>query len=111
LHWNTVVPFQVQQQLQAPPASILQRFCNAPQATSSSHEQVSFMPPAHFSNFAVHRGKMQTFDGAAVVAGEFSTVPAGAHVRSSIMVDISHTPLQIDSALNSPKGDDARFDD
>lgn len=59
LHWQTVIPFIVQQQLHIPPASILQRFCKAPQATSSSHEQVILKPPAHLAILISHRGTMQ----------------------------------------------------
>ncbi len=56
LHWHMTMPFQVQQQLHMPPASILQRFCMAPQATSSSQVQTIFIPPAHFSMRSVQRG-------------------------------------------------------
>jgi hypothetical protein len=48
----------VQQQLHMPPASISHMFCNIVQATSSSQEQVIFMPPWHFSIFISHRGTM-----------------------------------------------------
>lgn len=61
LHWQTVMPFIVQQQVQVPPASILHKFCKAPQATSSSQEQVIFIPPVHFSNFISQRGKTHQF--------------------------------------------------
>jgi hypothetical protein len=56
LHWHIIMPFQVQQQLHIPPASILHRFCIAPQATSSSQVQTIFIPPAHFSMRMVQRG-------------------------------------------------------
>lgn len=39
LHWQTVMPFQVQVQQQSPPASDRQRFCKVAQAISSSHLQ------------------------------------------------------------------------
>lgn len=58
LHWHMTMPFIMQQTLHIPPASILQRFCKAPQATSSSQEQVIFMPPEHFSILIVQRGNM-----------------------------------------------------
>jgi hypothetical protein len=58
LTWQQGIPFIVQQQLQSPSQSDWQRFCNVPQATSSSHEQVSFMPPLHFSIFIVQRGSI-----------------------------------------------------
>jgi hypothetical protein len=44
------------EQLHRPPAIILHRFCSVAALISSSHVQVSFMPPAHFSNFIVQRG-------------------------------------------------------
>jgi hypothetical protein len=56
LHWHISMPFQVQQQLHIPPASILHKFCIAPQAISSSQVQTIFIPPAHFSMLIVHRG-------------------------------------------------------
>lgn len=56
LHWQTVMPFQVQQQLQVPPASILHKLCSAPQATSSSQMHLIFKPPEHFSIFISQRG-------------------------------------------------------
>jgi hypothetical protein len=56
LHWQTCMPFIRQQQLHMPPASILHRFCSVAADVSSSHVQVIFMPPWHFSNFIVQRG-------------------------------------------------------
>jgi hypothetical protein len=64
LHCNTVEPFQVQQQLQRPPWSMLQRFCNAPQATSLSQQQNIFNPPSHFSNRTSQRGSTHVLLGA-----------------------------------------------
>jgi hypothetical protein len=59
LHWQTQMPFIVQQQLHIPSQSILQRFCSVPHETSSSHEHLIFMPPWHFSTFIVQRGTTQ----------------------------------------------------
>ncbi len=56
LHWQQVMPLQVQQQLHKPSASILQRFCNVPRATSSSQRQWILQPVEVFSNFTVQRG-------------------------------------------------------
>jgi hypothetical protein len=56
LHWHTVMPLSVQQQLHMPSASILQRFCNVAHETSSSQTHLIFIPPWHFSIFMVHRG-------------------------------------------------------
>ena len=59
LHWQTDMPFQVQQQLHIPSATILQRFCNVAQLKLSSHLQYSLKPPAHFSNLNSQRGTTQ----------------------------------------------------
>lgn len=56
---QTAMPFIMQQTLQRPFWSIMQRFCIMPQATGSSQVQVIFMPPAHFSNFMAQRGTMR----------------------------------------------------
>jgi len=59
LQQQTMAPFIMQQHEHMPPWSIVQRFCIMLQAMASSHEQVTFMPPAHFSNFMVHRGTIR----------------------------------------------------
>jgi len=50
------MPFIIMQQLIIPPAIMLQRFCIVIAAVLSSHMQVIFIPPAHFSIFIVQRG-------------------------------------------------------
>jgi hypothetical protein len=65
----TIIPFIMQQQLTMPPASMVQRFCIIEQATGSSHEQVIFMPPVHFSIFIVQRGTIMKFGAAGVADG------------------------------------------
>ena len=59
LHWHIIMPFMVQHRLNIPPAIILHMFCRVAADISSSHVQVTFMPPAHFSTFIVQRGTMQ----------------------------------------------------
>jgi hypothetical protein len=56
LHWQTVMPFIMHEQLHMLPAIILQRFCSVAADISSSQVQVIFMPPWHFSIFMVARG-------------------------------------------------------
>jgi len=56
LHMQIIMPFIMQPRLHMPPAIILHMFCNVAADISSSHAQVIFMPPAHFSIFSVHRG-------------------------------------------------------
>jgi hypothetical protein len=53
---QTIMPFIMQQQLQAPPMSDMHRFCMVLQATLSSHTQVIFIPPVHFSMVTLQRG-------------------------------------------------------
>jgi hypothetical protein len=59
LQQQTIMPFMVMQQLHMPPCSIVQRFCIMLHAIWSSHEQVIFIPPWHFSNFIVQRGTIR----------------------------------------------------
>ncbi len=56
LHWQIWMPLQQAEHEQVPSQSMLQRFCNWPQATSSSHEQLILKPPLHFSNSSLQRG-------------------------------------------------------
>jgi hypothetical protein len=58
LHWHISMPLMVQHRLNIPPAIILHMFCRVAVDTSSSHVQVTFMPPVHFSIFIVQRGTM-----------------------------------------------------
>jgi hypothetical protein len=102
LQQQTVIPFIIMQQLTIPPAIMLQRFCIMLQAVGSSHRQVIFMPPAHFSNFMVQRGTIIQFAFAGIPVG----VPTGIPVpiapppgmvmpaRSIIVIlDMSHPPF------------------
>ena len=50
-----------------PPASIVHRFCTMLQAILSSHEQVIFMPPVHFSILIVQRGTIIQLAGIPLV--------------------------------------------
>lgn len=56
LHWQTVMPLNMQQTLHKPPASILHKFCRVPQATGSSQVQLILQPSLHFSTVRVQRG-------------------------------------------------------
>src|SRR5262245_21428841 len=57
LHWQQQMPLQVQQQLQRPSASMRQRFCSVPRATSSSQRQWILQPFEVFSNATEQRGR------------------------------------------------------
>jgi hypothetical protein len=61
LQQQAIMPFIMQQQVHMPPASMVQRFWTMPHACLSSHVQVIFIPPAHFSNFMPQRGTMDQF--------------------------------------------------
>jgi hypothetical protein len=60
-HVQTIIPFIMQHMLHMPPAIIVQRFCIIVQAAASSHTQVIFIPPGHFSSFMVQRGTIIMF--------------------------------------------------
>ena len=69
LQLHTIMPFMVQHMLHMPPAIIEHRFCIIAHAAGSSHEQVIFMPPAHFSTFIMHRGTITMFGAMPVGIG------------------------------------------
>jgi hypothetical protein len=69
LHWQTTMPFIMQQQLHMLPASILHMFCKVAAATSSSQVQVILNPSLHFSIFMVQRGTMHICMAPAPAAG------------------------------------------
>ena len=50
LQQHTIMPFIMTQQEHMPPCSMVHRFCIMLRAIWSSHTQVIFMPPWHFSN-------------------------------------------------------------
>jgi hypothetical protein len=56
LQQHIIMPFMMQQQLHIPPAVIEQRFCSMVADILSSHLQIIFMPPVHFSMVILHRG-------------------------------------------------------
>jgi len=56
LQQQTIMPFIIMQQLHIPPAIIVQRFCIIVAEVGSSHLQVIFIPPLHFSIVIVQRG-------------------------------------------------------
>jgi hypothetical protein len=97
-HWQIVMPFIMHEQLHMPPAIILHRFCSVAALISSSQVQVSFIPPAHFSNFIVQRGTIIIDGEAGAIAGmpPWGIEPMGPIEpiieRSNIMVDIRDSP-------------------
>ena len=101
LHWHMTMPFIRHEQQHMPSASILHMFCSIVQATSSSDEQVIFIPPVHFSRLMVQRGTMHMLPIAGDIVGmagmgEPGIVPVAPAIveRSNIIiVDIKVTPL------------------
>jgi hypothetical protein len=95
------MPFIIMQLLHMLPASMVQRFCIMLHAMASSHVQVIFMPPVHFSILIVQRGTIIQF----VVEGIDPVVPIGVPMpvapmpvmlaRSIIIVAMRQTPSWI----------------
>jgi hypothetical protein len=95
LQQQTVIPFMVRQQEHIPPASMVQRFWSMPADTLSSHEQVIFMPPVHFSIAIVHRGTIIIFVPPGIVAGA-PNMPAPRPAG-----DIPATPIPVRSIIKA----------
>jgi hypothetical protein len=93
------MPFIMHEQLHMPPAIILHRFCSVAALISSSQVQVSFMPPAHFSNFIVQRGTI-IIEG---VAGAIEGMPPwGIEPMVPIEPIIERSNIIVLDILNSP---------
>jgi len=69
LQTQHVMPFNVQQQLHIPPASMVQRFWTILHAILSSHTHVSLQPPVHFSTLKVQRGTIIQFVPGVICVG------------------------------------------
>jgi hypothetical protein len=70
LQQQAVMPFIIMQHDIMPPAVIVQRFWSMPAVTLSSQTQVTFIPPAHFSNVILQRGIIIMFMPAGMVPVE-----------------------------------------
>jgi hypothetical protein len=88
LQQHTIMPFIVQHMLHIPPAIMAHRFCIIAHAAGSSHEQVIFMPPGHFSTFIVHRGTITMFGAIDPVAEPIGMFPIPAIVERSIIIEV-----------------------
>ena len=115
LQQQTIMPFIMQQTVHMPPAIIVQRFCTMLQAILSSHEQVIFMPPVHFSILKVQRGTIIQLVEAGIPVGEpivglpmpgidMPCIPIP--VRSIIMLDIA---IPLDPGHHGSRWPDASF--
>jgi hypothetical protein len=98
-HWQIVMPFIMHEQLHRPPAIILHKFCSVAPLISSSQVQVSFMPPAHFSNFIVQRGTIIIEGVAGAIAG---MPPWGIEPMLPIEPIIERSNIIVLDILNSP---------
>src|SRR5437868_4614835 len=111
LQQHTTMPLSMTQQLHMPPASMVQRFCTMLQAILSSHVQVIFMPPVHFSNLYVQRGTIIKLTptgmpvGVPVVDVPIPGTPTpgiAMPVRSTIIaLDMNRTPFLAGAARRS----------
>jgi hypothetical protein len=98
LQQQVIIPFIIMQQLTMPPCSMVHRFCIMLHAIASSHEQVIFIPPWHFSNFIWQRGTIVQLAGIVLVPPIMGApMLAGAMlaiaVRSIITLAMSFPPL------------------
>lgn len=75
LQLHTTMPFMVQHIEHMPPAVIAHRFCIIVQAAGSSHSHVTFIPPAHFSTFIMHRGTIIMFADAGIMLEPIGMAP------------------------------------
>jgi hypothetical protein len=107
LQQPTIMPFNMQQQLQSPPAIIVHRFCSMPAETLSSQAHTIFIPPLHFSKLILHRGTIIMFMApAAVPAGPIIPVALGPGmpgmpipVRSIMIADVIRGSFQLDPSV------------
>jgi hypothetical protein len=76
LQQHIIIPFMIMQQLHMPPVIIEQRFCSMVAEMASSHLQVIFMPPAHFSILILQRGTIIHCGAAGIPAGALIGPPA-----------------------------------
>jgi hypothetical protein len=69
LQTQTIIPFIIMQQVHMPPDIMVQRFCIMVHDILSSHVQVIFIPPSHFSIVMVQRGIIIMFIPGGIVVG------------------------------------------
>jgi hypothetical protein len=70
------------------------------QATSSSHEQVTFIPPVHFSRLTVQRGTMHMLPIAGAIVGMVGMDEAGIMPVAPAMVERSNI-IMVDIEIHS----------
>ena len=75
LQQHIIIPFIMQQQVHMPPAIIEHKFCSIDADILSSHLQIIFIPPVHFSIVILHRGTI-IHCGAAGIADVVPIAPA-----------------------------------
>jgi hypothetical protein len=113
LQQQTIMPFIIMQQLHMLPASMVQRFCIMLHAIASSHKQVIFMPPVHFSILIVQRGTIiqlvvEGIDPVVPIGDPMPAVPMPVMLaRSIIIVAMRQTPSLF--AIRRPCPGSSRF--
>jgi hypothetical protein len=100
LQQQTIIPFIMQQQLQRPPAIMVQRFCSMPAETLSSQTQTIFIPPLCFLKVMVHRGTITMFIAGAGAA-EVPIIPLGADMGMPVIPNPERSIMTADVILAS----------
>jgi hypothetical protein len=75
LQQQTMAPFIMQHRLHFELAIMEHMFCSMLHAILSSHEQVIFIPPLHFSIFMVQRGIIMPGAAAGFIVGMVAPIP------------------------------------
>jgi hypothetical protein len=88
LQQHTIMPFIVQHTLHIPPAIMVHRFCIIVHAAGSSHEQVIFIPPGHFSTFIVQRGTITMFGAIGAAVEPIGMFPIPVIIERSIIIAV-----------------------
>lgn len=104
LQLHTIMPFMVQHTLHIPPAIIAQRFCIIVHAAGSSHSQVIFIPPAHFSTFIMHRGTMTMFGAVGIAVAAAAILPIPVIAERSIIIAVVMIQLALWDTIRSCSG-------
>jgi hypothetical protein len=101
LQQHIVIPFMIMLQLHMPPAIIAQRFWSIVADMASSHLQVIFMPPVHFSIVILHRGTI-IHCGAAGIPAVVPIGPAPAVPIPGIPIPARSITIAVVIAGSSP---------
>jgi hypothetical protein len=101
LQVQQTIPFITQHIEHMPPASIWHKFCTMAQAVASSHLQVTFIPPWHFSTLNVQRGTIIMFAG--IIAPADPVIGPIPVIRSAIGVTVVIMGLSLSRLTDWPR--------